>query len=231
MRFRDTRTRPSPIVAIRDRLAVDWSVERRGNVTRELKRDRPNILLIMAEDQGAQLGALGTKSLIAPNFVYDCRKGHTLQKSFRALPSLFAVQSGDVHGALSSRERLPGPLFQPSAWSTANARTDEPPRVHPAAGPQGDTDAHRAASLSRLLHRCFDETARCSGRQVSLQMSSSPGRKSNSAHYCIMTTPITKPSHSSSGPLKRSVLHSFCVTPSACRTDRSADHERLWPSA
>ena len=87
-------------------------------------------MLIMVEDQGAQMGALGTKSLKLPKYGYDRRKGHILQKSFRDLFSLFAVQSSDVHRALSARERLPGPVFQPSAWSDADYYTGFSMRLH-----------------------------------------------------------------------------------------------------
>jgi hypothetical protein len=48
---------------------------------------RPNILLIVTDDQGAQMGALGTPGLVTPNMDRLAKDGTMFRRAFCAYPS------------------------------------------------------------------------------------------------------------------------------------------------
>jgi N-sulfoglucosamine sulfohydrolase len=87
---------------------------------------RPNILLIVTDDQGAQMGALGTPGLVTPNMDQLAKEGTLFRRAFCAYPSCSPSRASMLTGTYphTHRIRINVPEFfgpNPTAdWVTKN---------------------------------------------------------------------------------------------------------------
>lgn len=78
-------------------------------VPAELRADRPNVLIIYGDDQGAiDLGCFGAEDLQTPNLDQLARKGLRLTQMYSAAPVCSASRVGLLTGRLPARAGQPG---------------------------------------------------------------------------------------------------------------------------
>jgi N-sulfoglucosamine sulfohydrolase len=88
---------------------------------------RPNILLIVTDDQGAQMGALGTPGLSTPNMDRLAKEGTLFRDVFNAYPSCSPSRASILTGTYphTHRIRINVPEYfgkAPAAWSANIAK-------------------------------------------------------------------------------------------------------------
>ncbi|MDQ2687567.1 MAG: sulfatase, partial [Armatimonadota bacterium] len=90
------------------------------------KTRRPNFLLIVTDDQGAQMGALGTPGLVTPNMDRLAKDGTMFRRAFCAYPSCSPSRASMLTGAYPHTHRIRinvpeyfGPT-PPAAWVKKN---------------------------------------------------------------------------------------------------------------